>query len=76
MKQVKLMIRALGFLVTVGWSKARYLLVEINDDVDEYVQYDDPVYPIEYPADDNVELARFNPIAKTPAGILYSIEKV
>ena len=76
MKQFTLLIRALGFLVTVGCSKARYLLVEINDDVDEYVQYDDPVYPIEYPADDNVELAHFDPIAKTPAGILYSFEKV
>ena len=76
MKQVTILMRALGFLVIVGWSKAKYLLVEIDDVVDEYVQYDDPVYPIEYPADDNVKLARFNPIAKTPAGILYSFEKV
>ena len=71
MKQVTILVRALGFLVIAGCSKAKYLLVQIDDVVDEYVQYDDPVYPIEYPADDNVELARFNPIAKTPAGILY-----
>ena len=56
-------MRALGFLVIVGCSKAKYLLVEIEDDVDEYVQYDDPVYPIDYPVED-------------PEGISYSFEKI
>ena len=69
-------MRALGFIAIVGCSKAKYLLVEIDDDVDEYVQYDDPVYPIEYPADDNVELAHFNPIEKSLAGISYSFGKI
>ena len=56
-------MRALGFFVIVGWSKAKYLLVEIDDVVDEYVQYDHPVYPIDYPVE-------------YPAGISYSFEKI
>ena len=58
MKQVTILMRALGFLVIVGCSKAKYLLVQIDDVVDEYVQYDDPVYPIDYPVE-------------YPAGISY-----
>ena len=41
MKQVTILMRALGILVIVGCSKAKYLLVEIDDGVDEYVQYDE-----------------------------------
>ena len=63
MKQITILMRALGFLVIVGWSKAKYLLVEIDDVVDEYVQYDDPVYPIDYPVE-------------YPAGISYLFEKI
>ena len=40
MKQFTLLIRALGFLVIVGCSKAKYLLVEIADD-----EYDVPMIP-------------------------------
>ena len=45
MKQVTIMMRALGFLVIVGCSKAKYLLVEIADD--EYVPIPPlpPLYP-------------------------------
>ena len=63
MKQVTILMRALGLLVIVGWSKAKYLLVQIDDVVDEYVQYDDPVYPIDYPVE-------------YPAGISYLFEKI
>ena len=56
-------MRALGFLVIVGWSKAKYLLVQIDDVVDEYVQDYDPVHPIDYPVE-------------YPAGISYLFEEI
>ena len=56
-------MRALGFLVIVGWSKAKYLLVQIDDVVDEYVQDYDPVYPIDSPIE-------------YPAGISYLFENL
>ena len=76
MKQVTILMRAFGFLVVVGRSKAKYLLVKIDDVVDEYVQYDEEVFPVEYPAEDNVELAQTNRMAKKSAGISYSFEKI
>ena len=76
MKQVTILMRAFGFLVVVGCFKAKYLLVKIDDVVDEYVQHDEEVFPVEYSAEDNVELGHFNRMAKKSAGISYSFEKI
>ena len=64
-------MRTLGFLVIMGCSKAKYLLVEIDDVVDEYVQY-------EYDEDDmSPNVVPSNPLkAFKKKGISYSFEKI
>ena len=68
-------MRALGFLVIMGCSKAKYLLVEIDDVVDEYVQYDEEAYDEYVPMSPNVVPS--NPLkAFKKKGISYSFEKI
>ena len=75
MKQVTILMRAFGFLVVVGCSKAKYLLVEIADGVDEYVQYDEEAYDEYVPMSTNV--VPYNPLkALKKKGISYSFEKI
>ena len=71
MKQVTILMRALGFLVIMGCSKAKYLLVEIDDVVDEYGQY-------EYDEDDmSPNVVPSNPLkAFKKKGISYSFKKI
>ena len=75
MKQVTILMKALGFFVIVGYSKAKYLLVEIDDGVDEYVQYDEEAYDEYVPMSTNV--VPYNPLkALKKKGISYSFEKI